>query len=257
MQQELEAEKARLEAERAGLAAQWEKREGAKLRELERRSEALFEQFEARARETIDRIAGGGEQRKFVSQAERQTARARREMREEFQTTVTGVAKTDTPHAAAPALELREGSRVRLRDIREPGRVKRILPHGMLEIEAGFMKLKVGEDDVVEVLPDTPEGAKLPRNVSFRTAPRAAAIAQEINVIGRRVEEARETIDKFLDNAALASVLRVRIVHGHGMGILKKAIAEMLRGHPHVEKFYEAGREEGGAGATIVELRDG
>jgi DNA mismatch repair protein MutS2 len=144
---------------------------------------------------------------------------------------------------------------VRLKDVREPGRVKRILPNGTLEIEAGFLKLKVGEDDVMEVLPDAPPPSRLPRNVSLHTAKVDEAVSQEINIIGRRVEEARDAVDKFLDNAVLASSLRVRIVHGHGMGVLKKAIAEMLRGHPHVEKFYEAGREEGGAGATIVELR--
>jgi DNA mismatch repair protein MutS2 len=50
-------------------------------------------------------------------------------------------------------------------------------------------------------------------------------------------------------------VERIRIVHGHGMGILKKAIADLLKQNPHVEKFYVAPQEEGGSGATIVELK--
>ena len=58
-----------------------------------------------------------------------------------------------------------------------------------------------------------------------------------------------------LDHAALASVDRVRIVHGHGMGILKKAVANLLAKSPHVEKFYPASPQEGGAGATIAQLR--
>ncbi len=58
-----------------------------------------------------------------------------------------------------------------------------------------------------------------------------------------------------LDSAALAQVDRIRIVHGHGMGILKRAIADLLKHNPHVEKFYVAPPEEGGAGATIVELK--
>jgi DNA mismatch repair protein MutS2 len=53
----------------------------------------------------------------------------------------------------------------------------------------------------------------------------------------------------------MASVDRVRIVHGHGMGILKKAIGELLTVNPHVEKFYPATPAEGGTGATIVELK--
>jgi DNA mismatch repair protein MutS2 len=54
----------------------------------------------------------------------------------------------------------------------------------------------------------------------------------------------------------MATASRVRIVHGHGMGILKKTIAELLSHHPHVARFYPAPQQEGGAGATIVELRD-
>jgi DNA mismatch repair protein MutS2 len=250
----LRTEKARLEAERSQLAAQWEKKEAARLREIERKSEDLFERFDARARETIERIEAGGEQRKFAAQSQRQAARVKREMREEFQSQLR-LERESSTETAPPRLALTEGARVRLRDVREPGRVKRILPNGVIEIEAGFLKLKVGEDDVVEVLPDTPQGAKLPHNVTLRTVEREEAVSQELNVIGRRVEEAREAVDKFLDNAVLASSLRVRIVHGHGMGVLKKALGELLRGHPHVAKFYEAGREEGGAGATIVELR--
>ena len=50
---------------------------------------------------------------------------------------------------------------------------------------------------------------------------------------------------------------RIRIVHGHGMGILKRAISELLAKSPHVEKYYPAGQNEGGAGATVVELKAG
>ena len=53
----------------------------------------------------------------------------------------------------------------------------------------------------------------------------------------------------------MATASRVRIVHGHGMGILKRAIADLLKQNPHVEKFYAAEPERGGSGATIVELK--
>ena len=78
---------------------------------------------------------------------------------------------------------------------------------------------------------------------------------REINLIGKRAEEATEEVDKFLDSAALAEVDRVRIIHGHGMGILKRAISDLLAHNPHVAKFYPATPSEGGTGATIVELK--
>ena len=92
-------------------------------------------------------------------------------------------------------------------------------------------------------------------SVSFRQGPEFAVSVREINLIGHRAEEACESVDKFLDTAALAQAERVRIVHGHGMGILRKAIAELLARNPHVAKFYAARPEEGGTGATIVELK--
>ena len=91
--------------------------------------------------------------------------------------------------------------------------------------------------------------------VSFRQGPSFDGSFREINLIGQRAEEACQQVDKLLDSAALAEVDRIRIVHGHGMGILKRAIAELLARHPHVEKFYVAPPEEGGSGATIVELK--
>ena len=71
-------------------------------------------------------------------------------------------------------------------------------------------------------------------------------------IAGQRADDACDLVERFLDTASLASVDRVRIVHGHGMGILKRAIHDLLRSSPHVARFYEAQQFEGGSGATIV-----
>ena len=127
---------------------------------------------------------------------------------------------------------------------------------GLLEVEAGLMKMQVSTDDVEEVLPAASAGAtRLPKNVSYQPGPTWDVSYREINVIGQRAEEARDLVDKFLDSAAMASVDRVRIIHGHGMGILRKVIAALLTTNPHVEKFYPASPAEGGTGATVVELK--
>jgi DNA mismatch repair protein MutS2 len=77
----------------------------------------------------------------------------------------------------------------------------------------------------------------------------------ELNVIGQTTDEAVDAVDKFLDEASLASLSQVRIVHGHGTGALRRAIAELLKDHPHVARFAAAPQDQGGSGATLVELR--
>jgi DNA mismatch repair protein MutS2 len=250
-------EREQLAAREKELAREWEKRETAKLKELERRTEEVLARFEEQAGETIGRLAQSGEQRKAAEQAQRKVAKVKRELREEFQTTVLSTQDEARQPGGVRPPRIEEGVRVRLKNVREPARVRRKLGEDRIEVEAGFMKLQVSVDDVIEVLPDAPPAAsKLPRGVSFRPAPELAPVHQEVNVIGQRAEEALENVDQFLDRAVMATASRVRIVHGHGMGVLRKAIWEMLGRHPHVAKFYQAPQQEGGAGATIVEIRD-
>jgi DNA mismatch repair protein MutS2 len=124
--------------------------------------------------------------------------------------------------------------------------------------------MKVARADVAEVLnrPDEENGDK-PR-VSPVEAARARGISvsvdsdsapSEINVIGENVDEATRLVERFVDRAFLAGLPRVRIVHGSGMGILRKALRDYLRSHPHVATVSEPQQNEGGAGATVVELR--
>ena len=249
-EQELAEQRNALAAREQGLAKDWERREAAKFAEIEQRLQSALAEFETEGRETIRKILGAAEQRKAAEQAERRVAKTKREFEQKARAAVFG----ETP-VARQFGAIEEGARVRLKGVREPARVRRKLSGGLLEVEAGFLKMQVSTDDVEEVLPSTPEAARLPANVSYEPGPSLSASYREINVIGQRAEEAREIVDKFLDSATMASVDRVRIVHGFGMGVLRKVIAELLATNPHVEKFYPASPSEGGAGATVVELK--
>ena len=112
------------------------------------------------------------------------------------------------------------------------------------------MKMQISIDDVIEVLPEG-GGTKLPKNVTYKPAPELAPVHQEINVIGQRAEEARDAVDDFLDRAVMATASRVRIVHGHGMGVLKRMVAEMLSKHPHVSRFYPRPRMKAARGLRL------
>jgi len=245
-----------LAAREKELAREWEKRESAKLKELEQRCDLVLAKFEAQAQETIERIAQTAERRKAVDQAQRSVAKTKRELREEFETTVLETQNDARQGELGRKVKIEEGARVRLKNIREPARVRRIMGEDRIEVEAGFMKMQVRVEDVLEVLPSADAGARLPKNVSFRPAPQLTPAVQEINVIGEHAEEASERVERFLDSAVMATSTRVRIVHGHGMGVLRKAIWKLLAASPHVEKYYQAPQNEGGAGATIVELKD-
>lgn len=250
-EQDLREQRQALEAREQTLAKEFEQRESAKFKELDERLRSALAEFEAQSQDLIQKVLAGAEQRKAAEQAERRVAKSKREFEEKARVAVFG----DAPAQEQRVMTIAEGDRVRLKGVREPARVRRKLSAGLLEVEAGLMRMQVTTDDVEEVLPATPEGARLPKNVSYEPGPRWDVSYREINVIGKRAEEAREEVDKFLDSAAMASVDRVRIVHGHGMGILRKVIGEMLATNPHVEKFYPAPPAEGGTGATVVELK--
>ena len=255
VESEMRAQIAQLARREKELAQEWEKRETAKLKELERRTDQALARFEDNAQETIGKIAQTGDRRKAEQDAQRRVAKARRELREDFQTTVLETQDDSRQNRIQP-LRITEGVRVRLKDVREPARVRRLLGNGHIEVEAGFMKMQVSVDDVLEVLPEAAASGKLPKGVSFLPAPQLSPAFQEINVIGQRAEEARDAVDQFLDQAVMATASRVRIVHGYGMGVLRKTIHDMLGRHPHVSRYYPAPQQEGGAGATIVEIKE-
>jgi DNA mismatch repair protein MutS2 len=251
-EQDLREQRQALEVREHALAIEFEQREAAKFKELDARLRSALAEFEAQSQELIQKVLAGAEQRKAAEQAERRIAKTKREFEEKARIAVFGDAPVQVQRVAVIA----EGDRVRLKGVREPARVRRKLSGGLIEVEAGLMRMQVTTDDVEEVLPaSAPEATRLPKNVSYEAGPRWDVSYREINVIGKRAEEAREEVDKFLDSAAMASVDRVRIVHGHGMGILRRVIGELLATNPHVEKYYPATPGEGGTGATVVELK--
>ena len=241
-----------LEERQAKLAAEWKRRETVRLEEMERHADAVIRDFETRAEDVIHRIGEEAAGRKAAAQARRQVARSRREFREALGEAVHGREQV----TRSPAERLMEGATVRLKGIRQPATVRRRMGDDLVEVEAGYVKLQVPVEEIVEILPPQEPRRDLPAGVTVKAGPKAYLTTQEVNVIGRRAEEAVDEVDKFVDRAVMASVDRVRIIHGFGMGVLRKAIAELLTGHPHVERFYPATPAEGGAGATIAELKE-
>ena len=250
---ELERRQAELRERELALQREMKKREDERLDEIRKLAAEAQKRFEADAQAAIAGVFSAPEQRKQAEKTLRQVARTKRELTE----AVESIAQGDKPKAAAAKHQLQVGARVRLRDVAQPARVLKTLPGDKLEVEVGLLKMQIDAADVTEVLPAAQGGTRLPQGVTFTPGPRWNTLTREINLIGKTSDEAADEVERFLDAAILAEVTRVRIVHGHGMGVLRKTVHQLLSRHPYVEKHYPAAPAEGGTGATIVELKAG
>lgn len=248
---ELDRRKQALEEKERSLLRDMEKREAARIRDIEKQMEDAQKRFEKQANATIESVLSASEQRKQAERALRQVATTKRELRE----AVAAIAQGDKPKPQAAKEQIVEGARVRLRDVGQPAKVLKVINANLLEVEVGLLKMQVPASEVTEVLPASASASKLPKGVTFTPGPRWDTLSREINVIGKTADEAEEEVERFLDAAALADVTRIRIVHGHGMGVLRKTVHQLLSKHPMVDKHYPAAQGEGGTGATIVELK--
>lgn len=252
-----------VEREKARLATEGAREQRDKVREMEKKLDSLFKDFEYHAREAVQAVQDRAAAQKLSKDAERRIAKLRREFREQFDSTVvahsTGADKGD-PHAQAHVVKhVSEGDTVKLKSVGRPAVVKRKIDENHFEVEIGAMKMKIARDDIADVVvrADSPVVAARARgiNVSLQTEVSDLNTPTEINVIGRTVDDATREVERFVDRAFLAGLPRVRVVHGSGMGILRKALRQYLQKHPHVASVAEPPQNEGGGGATVVELR--
>ena len=266
----LKAHEDELEREKARLATEGKKDQQTKIREMEKKLDSLLRDFEYHAREAVNAIQERAAAQKLSKDAERRIAKLRREFREQFDSTVVAHASgadQGDPYAEPQLVKhVSEGDTVKLKSTGRAARIARKLDDNHFEVEIGAMKMKIARDDIAEVLvgaqggagaADSPVKAARARgiSVSLNHEHEGQNSASEINVIGYNVDDATRAVEKFVDHAFLAGLPRVRVVHGSGMGILRKALRQALQQHPHVESVAEPPQNEGGGGATVVELR--
>jgi DNA mismatch repair protein MutS2 len=256
-ERELTREKARLELE--GRIEQ-----KARTKELEIKLNSLIEDFAYQLRETVKAIDDKALAKKIARDSDRRMATLRREFSEQFNSTVvahTTRADKNDP-AAQPHLPkgIKVGDLVKLKSLGRQARVDRVIDPKTFEVSMGQMKMRVAIDDIAEVefvKVVTPlEAARRRGGITVATAnDDTDYMTSEINVIGRTADEAQTEVERFIDRAFLAGLPRIRIVHGTGMGVLRRTLREYLRNHPHVTTITEPPQNQGGQGATEVELR--
>jgi DNA mismatch repair protein MutS2 len=260
----MQAREQELEREKSRLANEGRKEQQAKIREMETKLETLFRDFEYHARETVNAVQDRAAAQKLSKDSERRIAKMRREFREQFDSTVvahaTGADRGDPNAQPSLVKHVSEGDIVKLKSMGRAAIVKKKVGDNHFDVEIGSMKMRIAREDIAEIqarASDSPVQAARARGitVSLQNESSSLNMPAEINVIGRTVDEATSEVEKFVDRAFLAGMPRVRIVHGSGMGILRKALRQYLQKHPHVESVTEPPTNEGGGGATVVELR--
>jgi DNA mismatch repair protein MutS2 len=255
------AERARVEREAATRAAELR-------REAQRAAAAAAAASKTGARPSAAKTAGAGGAR--ATEASRVVRQA-------------NAVETNAPRAksggeafqpSSVEREIVRGDTVRLLTLGKTGVVERIAGADA-EIRIGHVRLREKLSNL-ELMERAPQGkpenvrgggggggsqlermaaASSARNTDVRLSRSHDEPTGELNLIGRTTDEAVDAADKFLDEAYLNGLARVRIIHGHGTGALRRAIADFLRTHAHVETFAAAPPDQGGAGATVVELK--
>jgi DNA mismatch repair protein MutS2 len=254
-----------VDAERRRLAQEGRAEQQARTRQLERELAALIESFESQLRATVKAIGDKTVAQKIARDSALRIAQLRREFSAQFQSTVVAHNPPSTGSLDAKTAdrkrEPKPGDLVRLTSLNREGCVVRAIDAKTFEVAVGAMKMRVPPADIAEVVASAekpPSESKRRGGVTVASAANSADqdyMTSEINVIGRTADEAEGEVDRFVERAFLAGLPRIRVVHGVGMGVLRRTLREFLVKHPHVTSITEPPYNEGGQGATIVELR--
>jgi DNA mismatch repair protein MutS2 len=127
--------------------------------------------------------------------------------------------------------------------------------HVEVDVRGKRMRARLADLRVTSRREQAPAGSLATVRVNVHVEPREGFLS-EINVIGCTVDEALTRTDRFLDETLITEQRTVRVVHGHGKGQLRRAIASLLKEHPLVASFHPAPPEQGGGGVTVIELKD-
>lgn len=279
----------------AALEREAEKHESQRAREFQQQLERTVAEFEKRSRELVASIQDRSERLKVEREAQRRVSEMKREAQKaahsgrprdaiaadalnqsrgvriirdgsvvaanQAAATKSAMQGDDEQYVAAAAREIVVGDKVKLRSFGSIGIVDSI-KNGKAELRVKSLRLreKLENLELVEAVAPPKTGGRFSklrdtRGPELKVSSSETSSASELNVIGQRADEAVDAVDKFLDAASLAGTSQLRIVHGHGTGALRRAIGELLKDHPHVARFAQAPQDQGGSGATVVELR--
>lgn len=265
----LEADRRTIEAERREILAYRAEIEALKTRHekadqnLDERKERILEKARAEAERILSEAKESADQSirrinrlSADSGLLRELEKERSGLRDKLKS-VEKTAPKKTVKAAKPAV-LHIGDSVRVLSMDHEAIVS-TLPdkNNRLFVRMGVLRTQVSADDVVLIEEEaaSAKGAKQSRSGGAPSFGKASHISPEINLIGKTVDEALGELDKYLDDALLAHLNSVRVIHGRGTGALKKGLLAWLKKQPYVKKCEDAHFDDGGEAVTVVTFR--
>jgi DNA mismatch repair protein MutS2 len=145
------------------------------------------------------------------------------------------------------------GDTVQLKEANLQGTVISISEQrGQVEVQAGQIKITVSLDSVEKATRSHTEGTLESPLIKRQLAKNQ--VTNELNLRGKRANEIEPALDSYINDAFLATLSQVRIIHGVGTGTVRKIVRDLLDSHPLVKSFRPGGRGEGGDGVTVVQL---
>lgn len=266
----LEADRRTIEAERKEILAYRAEIEDLKARHekadqnLDERKERILEKARAEAERILSEAKESADQSirrinrlSADSGLLRELEKERSGLRDKLKSVEKTAPKKKTVKAAKPAV-LHIGDSVRVLSMDHEAIVS-TLPdkNNRLFVRMGVLRTQVSADDVVLIEEEAAvsKGAKQSRSGGAPSFGKASHISPEINLIGKTVDEALGELDKYLDDALLAHLNSVRVIHGRGTGALKKGLLAWLKKQPYVKKCEDAHFDDGGEAVTVVTFR--
>ena len=185
--------------------------------------------------------------------------RERERLRKKMESTRSGMMKEPAkPKKEYKPSDFKLGESVKVLSMNINGTVASLPDNkGNLTVQMGILRSQVNISDL-EIIDETPAYLKKTTRAGGKgkiKMSKSLSVSTEINLLGKTVDEAIAELDKYLDDASLAHLSSVRIVHGKGTGALRKGIHQYLRRQKHVRSFRLGEFGEGDAGVTIAELK--
>jgi DNA mismatch repair protein MutS2 len=234
-----------------------ESRETEAMRDGFRKAREIVQQAEEQARQIIARLQAESRQSRTTQQLRDQVSTLRREVARAAETYEKDAAPAPVEPppqddaSASPALS--PGDWVHVSSLRKDGSIIRQIDAETYEVSVQNMRAQAKLTDLTAPKdPPRPEATELARRMQAR---KVRSTSPEIHLRGRNVAEALLELEKYLDDASLAGLQQVRIVHGKGTGALRQGLREYLATNSQVRSFETAPQSEGGSGATVVYLR--